>query len=497
MLMTVSTRLRSVVLLIAILQNAFVSCQSTDTWDMTTSTIKYQGKDIVVHGFAVTCLEYLLRGVGMECMAEYQWSNPSNIITKVNTKQADALMQVLDADNAHPGVMPSVRFSLNAGYYLDVETSDWSDNRAKYPNLAAQYRTLIDELVKYFTSRNVLVILDLHWNDDKTEQQGMALKSTGTSATGDSLTFWNDLANSYKDNQLVWYELYNEPYVGDYDIWMNGDSKYEGMLHMYNAVRAHTDNPIIIAGASNYAYDVQSLVSFDAAVAPKNVLYNLHPYMGPLQRNDQSKSISGFSGYVQTLKGLNKPIIMTEFGQYCCKADGECYLYNGEYNGQSMGYVEALLTIAKKEEISWTAWAYRPQSASGGADCNQPDANDGLSLYNASSYNGNGAPWAVLYPKYYGAKATDVGTTTVFATTTTTTVKSQGTTSALMLSSSTPRQTDHATDDTDAATDMTTSTTSSFRINIDGAGASSSGKRMSARPLHALISVFMAFACIL
>jgi len=58
--------------------------------------------------------------------------------------------------------------------------------------------------------------------------------------------------------------------------------------------------------------------------------------------------------------GTNKPMILTEFGQFCCATDGECYNYPGTWNGVAMGYAEAIMTIAKTNGISWTPWSWRP-----------------------------------------------------------------------------------------------------------------------------------------
>jgi len=46
----------------------------------------------------------------------------------------------------------------------------------KYPKLHEQYRTMISKMVDFFTELGAVSILDLHWNDDDTEQQSMALK---------------------------------------------------------------------------------------------------------------------------------------------------------------------------------------------------------------------------------------------------------------------------------------------------------------------------------
>jgi hypothetical protein len=341
-------------------------------------------------------------------MAEYNWNDPSNIITAPNQQQVDALLALLlsGSGSSSPSVLPAVRFSLNAAYWLDVPTAKWAANRDKYPSLSEQYRKLLDELVRTFTGAGVGVILDLHWNDDVTEQQGMALRSADQAdptSTGDSVEFWSSLAQRYGHNELVMYELYNEPFVADYTTWLQGGGGggFEGMQQMYDAVRQHTPNVVIVAGAANYAYDAESLVRFEQDVSPSNVLYNLHPYMGPYQKDDPSKNIDGYEARVdRVLEGTGRPLIITEFGQYCCAADGACYLYDGVYDGDAMGFTEAVLTVNVKYGVSWTAWAWRPNGGQG--ECLQPDANDGVALYDPSRHSGGGADWSALFPKFYG-----------------------------------------------------------------------------------------------
>ena len=47
------------------------------------------------------------------------------------------------------------------------------------------------------------------------------------------------------------------------------------------------------------------------------------------------------------LNGTNKPIISTEFGQFCCDTNGSCYDYNGTWNGEQLGYSEAIIKISQ------------------------------------------------------------------------------------------------------------------------------------------------------
>lgn len=385
-----------------------ILCAKESVWDTTSTVLKYQGNPVVLHGFALTSMQYLLRGIGMQSFATYNWNTPENIFS-LDTTQLDAIMQNLPQKS---GVMPAVRISINASYYLGVVTPPWSDNNQKYPKLSTQYQTLLDGCITYFTGKNVVVILDLHWNDDVKEQQPMALRSHSLPATtGDSKEFWSQMAQKYGSNDLVWYELYNEPFSIDFSTWLHGDETYWGMADLYAAIRSQTDNPILISGI-NYAYaqynngwsdDGIYQVGFEKNVSPENVLYCFHPYMGPDQSGDQGKSADNFEALVAYMqKNIARPLILTETGQYCCATNGACYLYPGTYQGETMGYLEAVLEIAKKQELSWTLWGWRPNT--NGA-CSGPDANNGNELitpFSSGCPEGQcGADYKSLVKLYY------------------------------------------------------------------------------------------------
>lgn len=71
---------------------------------------------------------------------------------------------------------------------------------------------MISKMVDFFTELGAVSILDLHWNDDDTEQQSMALKN-GPVRTSSASSFWSSVAETFKDNDMVFYELYNEPHL--------------------------------------------------------------------------------------------------------------------------------------------------------------------------------------------------------------------------------------------------------------------------------------------
>jgi len=384
----------------------------SDTFSVDSSgNLLRNGSPTVVHGFALTCMEYLLQGIGTVCTPAYNFNDPSNIITAVNTQQMEAIYAILLPVPA--GVTPAIRLSLNAGYYLDVPTPNWAANRATYPNLAQQYRTLVANVVASNTAKGVVTILDLHWNDDVLQQQAMALK--GTSISGDSLAFWQSVSTTFASNPLAWYELYNEPHAPSLQVYMSGNTQFEGMQEMYDLVLSNkVTGMILVGGAFDFSYDADSLVSFAEAQTVTNQLaFVFHPYMGPDQSSDTAKNAPNFEILAtQVLTTTKQPIIATELGQFCCVAEGSCFLYDGTFNGVSMGYARAILTIMQSNNIGWTVFGFRPGT---GGECTQPDANDGTGLYNSANHNGEGANMISLFPTFYPANSATTTTTTTSA----------------------------------------------------------------------------------
>jgi hypothetical protein len=259
--------------------------------------------------------------------------------------------------------------------------------------------------------------------------------------------------------QDIWFELYNEPHTdkfsgytisgrapvsvddnpsgtttSDWDGFINGvdsdidDATFAGMLELYAAVRERADNHILLSAGSNYAWGAESLVALHGAIDDeagldwRNIILNVHPYMGYYQAGDPSKDAAGFYGVVDTLSSLDSPIMITEFGQYdgpakinfndkTLTADDpddnwsfvgnttlsassvgnsnlyEWYHYDGYWDaasgtetGTAMSYSEAILQICEDHKVSWSAWASRPNRFAYGssAGSTQPDVFTGV-----------------------------------------------------------------------------------------------------------------------
>ena len=170
-----------------------------------------------------------------------------------------ALQGYLAQVKGTPGVLPAVRVPLTASSWLNVTTKASAANMKLYPSIAAQYRELVANLVANYTGAGVVTILDLHWSDDDTTNTPpMALKVRADGGpTGNAVDFWSSVAQTFGANELVFYELYNEPHIDDVDTYIHGSDQYAGMLEMLAAVRAHAPHAVaIVAGAKQHVFCV-------------------------------------------------------------------------------------------------------------------------------------------------------------------------------------------------------------------------------------------------
>merc|ERR1712032_944166 len=320
----------------------------------------------------------------------------SSDILKIDTSQLYPIIDTL-TPVASDSVVPAVRIPLTASSWLGVNTSASAENMGKYPNLNLQYQGFIADLVKEYTARGIVAILDLHWTDDDTDNAPMAGKGRTN-----CVDFWDSVAAKFASDSMVFYELYNEPHRVELDAWMNGDSETSGMLEMLAAVRKHTSAPVIIAGYGGYAYDSDSLVTLDGQLGDeKNVIYNFHPYMGPNQAGDNKKCPTNFETYLTAALATGKPAIITEFGQGCNPTHGASEECEGVYDGQTMGCDETIVTIADKHAVSWLPWAWRgPAKGLNTKNCQDLNGGDDMGHSLASPTDGNGADFGDIWERF-------------------------------------------------------------------------------------------------
>jgi endoglucanase len=239
----------------------------------------------------------------------------------------------------------AVRLPLNQDF--------WLPGAAKY---CSNYQNVVQTAVDNAEANNMVVILDLHWSDDgsladtKPEQQCMP--------DANSLSFWTDVANRYKNDPNVMFEIYNEPYppgatVADqWNTWKFGGSvtcvatysgapeetfNSAGMQSIVDAIRATGAKNIILAGA--LTANPKSSLNGVPLLSGGNIGYTVHPYdNGQSAANQISLWNTEFGNEAEEV-----PEVATEFGDFTC--------------GDST-YDDAILSYFKTHNIGFTAFSW-------------------------------------------------------------------------------------------------------------------------------------------
>ncbi|EGC36048.1 hypothetical protein DICPUDRAFT_91906 [Dictyostelium purpureum] len=224
-----------------------------------------------------------------------------------------------------------VRLSLSQDFWLKKA-------RRFYPWYKSNVRKCVNEI----RSLGMYVILDLHWSDDGDLNQ--TYPSQKVMADENSIQFWKEVAFLYKNDTSILFELYNEPQLLSYKIWMHGGThsngkKYVGMQQLYDAVRSMGAENVVIVNGVKWAYDLSGIKN--QKINGYNIMLGTHPYDF---QDKQSMFWDQQIGFASTYS----PIIATEFGEFKCNDT----------------FVKYFLNYADLHNIHWTAWAWYPKDCS-------------------------------------------------------------------------------------------------------------------------------------
>jgi endoglucanase len=214
-----------------------------------------------------------------------------------------------------------------------------------FGNVAKGYRATVKQAVEWAKRAGLDVILDLHWSD----QGGAVAAAQQKMADANSITFWKEVAEFYRDDGRVLFELYNEPHDITWEVWLNGGSAGNftavGMQQLYDTVRATGAKNLVIAGGLDWAYDLSGVATH--RIQGENIMYATHPY----SRNDW-KPVSSFDEKWGFLTATD-PVIVSEFG-------------DNPDQGCTTDYTPVVIDYADRRGASWTAWGWYPK------DCQFP-----------------------------------------------------------------------------------------------------------------------------
>lgn len=179
----------------------------------------------------------------------------------------------------------------------------------------ATYQQAIINYVNLVNQNGLYVILDLHWNAPGT------IKATGPQVMADrdhSPAFWRSIAQAFKGNNAVIFDLYNEPHDISWQCWKNGETcsgvsyQVAGMQELVNAVRSTGATNIVMIAGVKWANDLTGWIANKPTDPINNIAVSWHSY-GPLGSNSYNIP----SWWDQTVAPVltQYPLITGEFGE--------------------------------------------------------------------------------------------------------------------------------------------------------------------------------------
>jgi endoglucanase len=177
---------------------------------------------------------------------------------------------VFDGPNSEASIDAMLTWHINA-IRVPLNEDCWLGINLKVSRFGGDYyRDHILSYVELLISNGITPILDLHWSAPGTQQ---ARKQQPMPDRDHSVTFWQQVATSFKGNNAVIFDLFNEPFPDDnhdtltaWQCWRYGtDPNYcpastaglhyaaAGMQELVSAVRKTGAINVILLGGIQYA----------------------------------------------------------------------------------------------------------------------------------------------------------------------------------------------------------------------------------------------------
>ncbi|GHO56663.1 cellulase family glycosylhydrolase [Ktedonobacter robiniae] len=241
----------------------------------------------------------------------------------------------------------SVRVPLNEDCWLGINGFP-ANGRS-----AAQYQADIVNWVNLLNANGLVVILDLHWNNSGSNQ------STGQQPMTDldhSPAFWTSVANTFKSNSSVIFDLYNEPHDISWACWLGGSTAPQsgncsgvgfavaGMQTLINTVRATGATNILLLGGLAWSNDLSQWLANKPSDPQNNLAASVHIY----NFNACSNSSCWDSQIAPVIAQV--PVIAGEIGENDCAS----------------GFVNTLTSWFDSHNTGYLAWTWTASGNCGG-----------------------------------------------------------------------------------------------------------------------------------
>lgn len=318
--------------------------QGTSPSDVSMSGLHVQGNKLLNGQGQTLFIHGVNRGTtGFECVQGYD-----------ATPRDQAFVDAIKSWNAN-----AVRVPLNEQCWLGINTTS-----ANAPFMGATYRQAIIDYVNLMTASNLAVIVDLHY------AMPGALSTIGLNLqpmpnADHSVAFWTSVANAFKGNSAVIFDLYNEPYLlndppaaAAWSCWRNGGSSCSvkvtenyvdtstsytavGMQTLVDTVRATGAENVIMLGGLGLAGELTHWLAYKPTDPENNLVASWHQYNFATCTSQQCWDTEVAPVMDQV------PLIVGEFG-----------MGNSDGSGCDTGYQDRLWAFVESRKQGYMAWNF-------------------------------------------------------------------------------------------------------------------------------------------
>ena len=240
----------------------------------------------------------------------------------------------------------AVRIPLNEGC--------WNGEPYVSPAYAgASYQNAIKAYVRLLNANGMVAILDLHWSDGRFPVHCLSAEARCLKPMPDqaqAVPFWASVANTFKDNNAVIFDLFNEPFperaahseAAGWQCWLHGGTcpgigyPVAGMQSLVDAVRGTGARNVILLGGLAYANDLTGWLANEPADPEHNLAASWHSY-----NFNACSNLSCWTSEVAPVMA-QVPVVAGEIGQNDCAS----------------GYITALMNWLDAQSSSYLAWAW-------------------------------------------------------------------------------------------------------------------------------------------
>jgi len=207
---------------------------------------------------------------------------------------------IFDGPNTTTSIREMKKMGINA-VRVPLNEACWrGDSYVKKAYAGATYRHEVQAYVNRLNANGIVAIVDLHWTDGLYPGAASACMSAQATCqkpmpdAAHAVPFWKSVASTFKGNDAVIFDLFNEPYPeqADHNIesegwkcWLHGGSdcvgipyKVAGMQSMVNAVRSTGANNVLMLGGLEWSNDLSHWLAYEPVDPDHNLAASWHSY---------------------------------------------------------------------------------------------------------------------------------------------------------------------------------------------------------------------------